>query len=289
MNKIIVVLALILALATANSAHAEFRWRYFGVAPYAATRAEAMRTRKSAFQELGLPPPVVALFMKTTEKRGEKIRLTVGDRLAAMLSTGGIVHKDVRVDFITPPVSGKMEYAAPAQLWQVSWHGKIYRVILPEICNNWSTLVPIPIPVSAPAQCVELTFDAPIGGHVRWGVGSTDGPLPPSACNAERQGSGAWTAWTGECDTCTPALQYIRGILGSTAEVPHKYMYPVTATTQTLRFSTAIRSRVVYLCLEYPDGSQTCGVYMRPQDWRGRKDVIIPDALWLKDNGKCPQ
>ncbi len=289
MNKIIVTLALILALATMSSAHAEFAWRYFGVAPYASTRVEAMRTRESAFQKLGLPPAVIALLMKATEKPGEKMRLTVGDRLAAMLSTGGVVHRNVRVDFVAPPVSGKMEYAAPAQQWQVSWHGKIYTVILPEICNNWSTLIPIPIPTPAPAGCVELTFNAPVGGHIRWGVGSTEGPLPPSKCNAERQGSSAWTAWTGECDVCTPALRYIRSILGSTAEVPHKYLYAVTARTQTLRFSTAIWSRVIYLCLEYPDGSQTCGVYMRPQDWKGRRNVIIPDALWMKDNGKCPQ
>ncbi|OYV63147.1 MAG: hypothetical protein B7X03_02970, partial [Parcubacteria group bacterium 21-58-10] len=216
MNKFIVVmLALVVALVTVNSAHAEFVWRHFGAAPYASSREMAMQTRESAFRKLDLPQPVIVLLMEATQKPGEKIRLTNGDHLSAMLSKGGLVHRNVVVAFVQPPISGKMEYAAPAEQWRVSWQGKIYTVILPEICNNWSAL----IPASAPAQCVELTFNAPVGGHVRWGVGSTEGPLPPSRCNAQRQDSSAWTAWMGQCDVCTPALSYIRGILGNTAEV----------------------------------------------------------------------
>ncbi len=276
-------------VALANSAHAEFKWQHFGADPYATTRAEAMKTRESAFRAMGLPAPVVKQFMIATEKPDEKARLVVGDRLSAMMSKGGVVHRDVVVAFVKPPISGRMEYAAPAEKWQVSWQGKVYTIFLPEICFNWSyRITDGPVVQVVEKKCVELVFNSPVGGRVRWGVGTTTGPLPPDECNAQRQDNGAWTAWYGECDTCVPAIGYIRGILGGSAQIPHKYLYPVTHTSQTLRFSTSVFDAVFYVCLEYADGTQTCGVYMRPQDWKGRFSVDIPDEFWRKDDGNCP-
>lgn len=142
--KTIVRILLALAFAVlAISAHAEFKWQHFGVDPYASSRDEAMRTRESAFQKLGLPAPVVKLLVEATQKPGEKIRLVNGDKLSAMMSKGGVVHRDVTVAFVKPPVSGKMEYAAPAEKWQVTWQGKVFIVILPEICQNWSMILPM--------------------------------------------------------------------------------------------------------------------------------------------------
>ena len=261
----------------------EFKWQHFGAAPYATSRDEAIRTRESAFTKLGFPKPVVALLMEATKQPGEKIRLTNGNRLTAMMSKGGVVHRNVLVSFNKPPVSGKMEYAAPAEKWQVSWHGEAYTVFLPEICNNWSAIEPSRLP----SKCVELTFNAPVGGKVRWGIGTTTGPLPPDVCNAQKQDDGPWTAWYGECDYCIPAIGYIRGVLGDSAQIPHKYLYPVTHTKQTLRFSTEIWTDVVYICLEDASGRQTCGVYMRPQDWKKQYHVDILDELW-QYVGKCP-
>lgn len=285
-----ILLALAFAALAAQVAHAAdpFEWKHFGAAPYATTRAEAMQTRESAFKKLGLQAPVVKLLMEATQKPGEKIRLVNADRLSAMMSKGGIVHKNVTVSFVRPPISGKMEYAAPAEKWQVMWQGKTYVVILPEICNNWSSIAGPPLPPAPPSKkCVELTFNAPIGGHVRWGVGTTTGPLPPDECNAQKQDSMAWTSWYGECDTCIPAIGYIRGILGGSAQIPHKYLYPVTHTRQTLRFSTEVWSKVVYICIEDASGRQSCGVYMRPIDWQGQYRVEIPDAMWVW--GNCPK
>lgn len=146
---------------------------------------------------------------------------------------------------------------------------------------------PILPPVVA-VKCVELTFRAPVGGRVRWGVGTTSGPFLKDPCNAQRQGGGSWTEWDGDCDICVPAVGYIQGILGSSAQIRHKHLYGAVHERQTLRFSTAVWTNVVYLCLEYPDGSQTCGVYMRPQDWRGRHHVNVPEELWQRDDGNCP-
>lgn len=285
---VIVVLALIATLASSALA-AEWKWQHFGADPYAKSRTEAMRTRESAFHAMGLPDSVITQLMLATEKPGEKIRLVNGDRLAVMLSKGSVVHKDVVVAFVKPPISGKMEYAAPAEKWQVSVEGKIYVVILPEICNNWSyNWNPAPPPILPPEKCVELSFNAKIGGKVRWGIGSNHGPMPPSACNAQKQDDGPWTAWTGQCDDCYGAISYIRGILGNKGEIYHKYLYSVTATRQTLRFSTAIWADLVYICLEYADGKKTCGVYMLPQDWRGKYSVTFSDLLWISDV-ECPK
>ncbi|MHB8710632.1 MAG: hypothetical protein ACYC6X_03730 [Minisyncoccota bacterium] len=118
-----------------------FRWRHFGADPYALTRSEAMRTRESAFRKLGLPEGAIALFVEATKKPGKKTRIVNGDHFSAMLSKEGVVHRNVLVAFIKPPVSGKMEYAAPAEKWQVVWKGRTYVLVLPEICNNWSSAV----------------------------------------------------------------------------------------------------------------------------------------------------
>ena len=170
--------------------------------------------------------------------------------------------------------------------------GKIYTLYLPLECFNWSWAYgPTPTVVQLPPlveKCVELSFNAPVGGKVRWGVASATGPLPPSVCNAQKQGNGEWTAWTGQCDECTSAIEYIQGILGDKAEVYHKYLFNVTETRQTIRFSIAVWADVVYICLEGADGSRTCGVYERPQDWDGAYHVEIPDELWKSDEN-CPE
>lgn len=166
--KFFIAIALLFAALVTNSVYAtEFKWEHFGAAPYATTQVEAMRTRESAFRKLGFPEQVVPLLMKKTEQPGTPMRIVNGDHLSAMLSKGGVAHKDVLVDFVKPPIKEKMEYAAPAQKWQVSWQGKTYTVILPEVCNNWSALLPI----------VEVAKEVPKGDCLRYNVDGRDNPL----------------------------------------------------------------------------------------------------------------
>ncbi|MFZ2167880.1 MAG: hypothetical protein WAV50_03360 [Minisyncoccia bacterium] len=141
----------VISMFAAKSAHAAdgFQWQHFGADPYASSRDEAMQTRESAFRALGLPPPVITQFLRATESPGEKTRLVVGDKLSAMLSSKGVVHRNVTVAFTKPPKSDKMEFAAPAEKWQVSWEGRLFTVILPEVCNNWSSIV---APVAQPEK-----------------------------------------------------------------------------------------------------------------------------------------
>ncbi len=252
-----------------------FHWRNFGADPFASSREEAMGKREQAFRAMGLSEACVAEAMRVTKTTGSESELRVGDRLDAMLSGKAGAHKNVLVDF---PRGIK----ASTEEWSLTCDGKTYRLVLPEVCYNWS-LATGPSRSLGGDECVELTFGAPTGGNVRWGVGSVSGPLPPSSCNAQREGDGPWVAWWGECDWCEPAYGYIRSVLGESAEVPHKYLYPAKESQQTIRFSAAVQSRLVYVCLEDQGGAQSCGVYVRPEDWKGRRVIEIPDTLWRFD------
>ncbi len=167
------------------SAHPEWKWQHFGAAPYAATRAEAMKTRESAFRKMGLPAPVIAQFMRATEKPGEKTRLVMGDRLTTMLSKGGVVRHNVVVAFSKPPKG--MEFAAPAEKWQVTHGGRTYTLILPEVCWNWSDIVASGPVVLAPApQPVVSVGACPTGFELianAWLLQSLPEPLRTRAVN----------------------------------------------------------------------------------------------------------
>lgn len=269
-----------------------------------------MADRAAALRCLGLPSAVIAAIMEATKHPAEKtIRLAKGDRVVAMASrptTGPhkgdiLVERRVLVDFVPTGTRG-IGFYARVEVWSVSVNGTVYTIGLPEVCNNWlivsirSEARPKKVIVRAvppaPPQCVEVSFNAPIGGEVRWGVASAEGALPPSACNAQRQGTEEATAWYGECGVCTAAMEYFHRILGAHAEVYQKFLYRVRAHEQIISFSTAIWRRTFYACLYYPDGSKSCGVYVNPQGagaWAGRSRVAIPDDLWEKDDGHCPQ
>lgn len=265
MNKIIVMLAFAAALVTASPAHAEFVWRHFGVAPYASTRVEAMRMRESAFRAMGDPQPVVALLMEATKKPGERILLTNGDHLLAMLSKGGIVHRDVIVGFVTPPVSGKMEYAAPAERWQVSWQGKIYTVILPEICNNWSSIAP------APEECSTVTYSVEPGDQVRFAVLARK-RLPASACWQLQDGTET-SALPSPCDTC----DWIgpKSVIPTGFEPLHSGRYTAHAVHQSLRFPREVERAYVALCITRQGQGQSNSWIVQPAAWEGGTVTMV--------------
>ncbi len=161
MRKIIETLLALAFAALANSAHAEFRWQHFGADPYAPTREAATKMRETAFPKLGLPAEAVAAAMQATAKPGEPTKLTNGDRLGAMIFRGNIVHRDVLVAFVKPPQSG-MEFAAKAERWVVTSGGKIYTILLPEVCNNWSvTIAPAPVAIRQPPALATIAAYAP--------------------------------------------------------------------------------------------------------------------------------
>ena len=254
-----------------------FYWKHFNRDPFAKTRDEAMRKRAIAFRAMDISERCVAEAMLVTDASGSAGVLENGDTLAYMLSGKAGVHRNVVVDFVRG-------IQAKTEEWTLECDGKLYRLILPEVCYNWSL-------ATGPGACVEVVFNAPVDGRVRWGVGSINGPLPASDCNAQRQGTGPWLTWdSSKCDWCEPAYGYIRDSLGETAEVPHRFLYDVKQQKQTLRFSKDIWSRVVYLCLEY-DGAHSCSVYVAPGmkdgQWQGRSRVSVPDDKWVWNLQNC--
>jgi len=162
------------------------------------------------------------------------------------------------------------------------------------ICHAWDhsyvppSVLKHPVIYRAPAVresgCPEIDFNA-YGPYVRWGVGSVDGPLMPSACNAQRQGpNGMFTAWYGICSDCIESTSVLEQILGAAAQIWHKFFYDVSNTEQTLRFGPDIKTKAVYICVTYSDGTVHT-VFVRPEDWRGTNRIRINDPMWESPDG----
>lgn len=129
-----------------------FRWERFGADPYASSREEALAPVRfaSALRALGVPEGAITLLAAAVSRPGEKTRIVVGDHLDAMLSKGGCVHRNVTVAFGSP--ARGMEYAAPAEKWTVTWEGKTYTILDPDVCHNLSLVIGlVPSPAMAPA------------------------------------------------------------------------------------------------------------------------------------------
>lgn len=282
MNKIITIFVLAFTFATlASSAHAEFKWRHFGADPYATSREEAMQTRESAFRKLGFPVPAVALLMEATKKPGEKVRIVNGDRLEAMLSKGGVVHRDVLVDFVKPPVSGNMEYAAPAEKWQVTWQGKVYTLLLPKICNNWLA------EASSQSPCAEVHLTVPAGNvrSVR-SVTSRGQPITDFNCwgvveKELRTGAPRNCDW---CEWNNDGPNEMERRYGGKFNLYHASIYELrtsgaSPTEVTLVFPRAVRDGGVSVCVEV-DGKIYEAALVLPPTWKEGMEVTIPADFW---------
>ncbi|MGE5540724.1 MAG: hypothetical protein ACM3TU_00340 [Bacillota bacterium] len=258
-------------------------WRHSGGDPYAQNEKEAYSDAKldTMLACNGIPREdwaAIKQYVRNADN-GAKVVLKEGGHFATMMSGNGHMFRNGTVAI--PGGQRALEF-------DVEVNGHRYILVLPFGCWNWIVLE-TPLIQPPDSDCITLSFNAEEGGHVRWGIGSAEGPVPPDWCNAQREGEGPWHAWWGECDWCKPALAYIQRILGPSARVYHRYYYPVKERHQTLRFSRDIYRQVVYICLEHANnGGRSCGVYMRPEDWKGRTHVEIPDSLWREDNGDCP-
>src|SRR3989338_3612654 len=268
-------------------------WKKWNAAPYAPSFVEGCTKAPATIDGFNLPLAVKAALKQKIGANcmgGVDVWLPPHMKLEQMMSGGAKPHVMNNVAVAELPVNtspdgrpyrkGSVAETAKAAVWYVEYGGEKFAFYIPYVCYNlaWG--------LASGEQCVELPFNAPVRGFVRWGVASSLGPLPPSNCNAQRQGDGPWTAWVGECDDCVPPNDLFE-MLGSKVRVPHKYLYGVTENRQTLRFSTAVWTRLVYICEEDERGAQSCGVYTRPQDWEGRYRVPIADTMWVWDTDSC--
>lgn len=254
-----------IAMLTSSARAADgFRWQHFGADPYAASRVEAMKTRESAFHKLGLPQPVIKLFMEETKKKGEKSLITVGDHLSAMLSKGGVVHRNVSVEFGSPVP--RMQYAAPAEKWQVSWQGKIYTIFLPEICNNWASITP------SLEACAVVEYTVVPGDEVRFAVLSRK-RLPSSACWQLCDGADC-SAPPSPCDDC----DWIgpKSVIPAGFEPLHTGRYIAQSAKQRLRFPREVKAEYIALCDNRTGLGESDSWIIQPTAWDATSVVSVP-------------
>jgi hypothetical protein len=290
-------------------------WNHWNAAPYATSQGEACRKAPEAIDGfISMPQAVKDHFKRAVGSacKGEsaKVWLTPHQRLEEMWSGPDKHHKAAHVmklpEVAEHPVvraadgrtyrPGSVAESPSAEVWTYVYEGKTYVLYLPHVCFNWSwTFGPPVIPLKNP--CYTISFNAP-PGKVRWGVGVKEAPLPPDECNAIKQGDKPWTAWYGDCNDfiyiegravpCIPPVDYIQRVLGASAFIPHRYVYVPMAKRQTLRFSGAVLQAMVYICLEDREERRSCRVDVRPEDWKGRTHIDVPDSLWVWDRN-CPQ
>ncbi len=156
----------------------------------------------------------------------------------------------------------------------------VVRIWCPESPKPRPKTAFVPPPVE---HCVEVSFNGVVGQSVRWGVVGDDGPLPPSRCNAQRQGNGPWYAWFGWCEECQAAIDYLQAYYRGAVELYQRYTYDVTDTRQTIRTSTAIWSKTLYICRQDANGHWSKGVYIHPRGpaaWNHRYRIPISDSMW---------
>lgn len=313
MRKIIVLFACICAIfAGPVLAEDSTEWKKWNASPFAKTYVEACQKAPDAVRGFSLPQKVTEHFISelTSFCEGSKkeVWLVPNMRLEQMWSgatKSRPAHLMNQVSVGELPVSkspdgrpyrkNAVAETARAYAWSFEYEGKTYTLYLPFVCFNWSWAYEEKPQASAKEACVEIVFSVPPTAHVRWGVATTNGPLPPSECNAQKEGDGRWEAWHGMCAECTAAnISFISQFLVGGVEVPHKYLYPVRESKQILRFSRSVMNAVVYICLTdrgVADSKtydlQTCGVYVRPEDWKSDR-VEIPRSFWIWDTAKCP-
>lgn len=306
MKKFIVVTLALICATLANAVNAEgTSWNKWSVAPYANSFGEACKKMPATINGFNMPQTVKEHFIEmlgTDCKGGTEVWLTPHQGLEQMWSGGQRSHVMNQVTVGELPVlkspdgrsyrKGSVAETAKALSWTFAYEGKTYVLYVPFVCFNvaWAFGPPARKLVE---DCYELVFNGPVRGYVSWGIGTTTGPFPPSECNAQKEGDGSWKAWYGICPDCIlPGvyLDYMRKDLGQSAQIPHKYRYPATQTQQVLRFSSAVLSADVYICLTDDNGKNTCGVVvMRPQDWKGRHRVVVSDSLWIwEGDSRCP-
>lgn len=130
----------VMALGTAafrQSTEPVFEWRVYGGDKFAENMPDAVRQLPRALVLLGVAEEDRAAFVELVRQHPQGMlqgELKNGDRLDAMLSRGGVVHRNVLVDFrdVIPGVMG------PPPAFTLEWVHNGTRLVLPRICHNWS-------------------------------------------------------------------------------------------------------------------------------------------------------
>lgn len=252
-----------------------YQWQHSGGNPYARSQAEAFSDAKlDRMLACNSIPRAdwngIKQQLRTTS--GESFMLRVGDTLSTMMFGNGQMVKNVVV---------RIPGGQLALRYRVEVNGHSYVFVLPLGCWNFS-LESQRQPPKQP-DCVRLSFMAYPGGTVTTGVATTTGPMPPSVCNKQRQGNGAWEEWHGACPNCrvpTASFEFADGILHGTVVMHHARAWKATESLQTISFDRAVLGKMPWICLTDTNGRQTYIVFMPPEDWKGRTEVTIANSFF---------
>lgn len=257
------LLALLMHIGVlAPAASAQHVWNELGGDPLASTRVEADGKLAEVLKSFDIPEPVRTRFLEAVKSNpeGKLVHLNPGDRLGQM-SFG---RKRLRI--WTDVIVGRMTLergvvkAVEAREWRVEYEGRVYVLILPEVCYNWSWLAEAPPPKEATPleECAELFIPVQPGDKLTVEYRPRGYLPPPSACFAAKQGDGPFTIQP--CLTC----------------------FDVITTGVTLRFSLEAITHEISVCIER-DGKPSCVIVIEPSDWRDNK-LVLESRYWKWEN-----
>ncbi len=118
-----------------------WKWEHWGVAPFAASREEAMAQKAVVLKKLGYPEAVQSALLVAMEKPGIEVNLDTGYRFVAQMGKGGVVHgleEGGGIVAFKDHVNGKIRHSAVAERWQVTVDGVVYTLDLPTVCQNFT-------------------------------------------------------------------------------------------------------------------------------------------------------
>lgn len=272
MKKILLALLAFLAISVGSQASAQTVWRDWGEAPFASSKEEAVRRLPDALRLLNVPEPVRALLEDAvrTTPNGVRTHIVPGDRFVAMMSRGDRVLSDVvvaEVPVTLPHGRTGAVQAANASMWEVTYEGQIYTLVLPDVCFNWSWRsrpAPVQQEVIQP-DCVELSVShISAGDRMTMRIRPSGAQLPPSQCWAYKQGSDAWQRWP-ECLTCF------------VAEGP-----------MTLRLPReVVANHELEICWEH-QGRPSLLYVVQPSDWQNTRYHEVPDLMTIREIPRPP-
>lgn len=274
MRQLVLALLALLTVSVGGqaSAQTETLWDGWGREPFATSPEEAIRRLPDALRLLNVPEAVRPLLEAAVaaDPDGEEHYVVPGDRFVAMMSEHDVVLPNVVVAKIPvklPDGKTGVSRTANARKWEVTHEGRIYVLVLPEICNNWawaSREAPV-----RQEECATVTYsDIKVGMTYHVAV-LARGPLSPSVCWARKEGSGEWEVWPDECSDCVweDAQASIQTHRQVSTQVRQSGKSVATATGVTLRVPLSVARRdFIATCLE-DDGKQSREKYVEPSDF----------------------
>lgn len=200
--------ASLLALTAGGVLAQEIVWSVWGGSPYASSEREAYTDAKIQFamRELGVPEEIRGDFMAAirANPQGQRGYLDPSDRLEAMMSGPDSRNRNfhalrnVQVGSIA--VTRGVVRAAVIRWWELPHNGRVIRLVLPEVCWNWSIMM---LGVVEQEWCPEIHIPTLPGDRVMFEI-SGPRPLPASLCLAiKHSGQTQWSAIPSECPAQT--------------------------------------------------------------------------------------